>query len=81
MGGFIYTVLGTSKDITLGPTAIMSLLCFSVVGGRPNQAVLLSLLCGAIQAALALLRLGKDGDTCLVTDSTLYCKIGWDETV
>uniref|UniRef100_A0A3B3HSF1 SLC26A/SulP transporter domain-containing protein n=1 Tax=Oryzias latipes TaxID=8090 RepID=A0A3B3HSF1_ORYLA len=33
MGGFIYTVLGTSKDVTLGPTAIMSLLCFSVVGG------------------------------------------------
>ncbi|KAM7393851.1 hypothetical protein PAMP_020688 [Pampus punctatissimus] len=58
MGGFIYTLLGTSKDVTLGPTAIMSLLCFSVVGGRPHQAVLLSLLCGLIQAVMALLRLG-----------------------
>ncbi|CAL8332144.1 unnamed protein product [Merluccius merluccius] len=58
MGGFIYTFLGTSKDVTLGPTAIMSLLCASVVGGEPGRAVLLSLLCGAIQAALALLRLG-----------------------
>ncbi|XP_077574628.1 sodium-independent sulfate anion transporter isoform X1 [Stigmatopora nigra] len=58
MGGFIYTLLGTSKDVTLGPTAIMSLLCFSLVGGEPHRAVLLSLLCGAIQAALALLRLG-----------------------
>ncbi|XP_054635608.1 sodium-independent sulfate anion transporter isoform X1 [Dunckerocampus dactyliophorus] len=58
MGGFIYTLLGTSKDVTLGPTAIMSLLCFSVVGGEPRRAVLLSLLCGLIQAGMALLRLG-----------------------
>ncbi|XP_073335026.1 sodium-independent sulfate anion transporter [Pagrus major] len=58
MGGFIYTLLGTSKDVTLGPTAIMSLLCFSVVGGQPDRAVLLSLLCGLIQAVMALLRLG-----------------------
>lgn len=58
MGGFVYTLLGTSKDVTLGPTAIMSLLCFSVVGGQPHRAVLLSLLCGLIQAGMALLRLG-----------------------
>lgn len=57
-GGFIYTLLGTSKDVTLGPTAIMSLLCASYVAGQPSRAVLLSLLCGAIQAAMALLRLG-----------------------
>ncbi|XP_054461207.1 sodium-independent sulfate anion transporter isoform X2 [Anoplopoma fimbria] len=58
MGGFVYTLLGTSKDVTLGPTAIMSLLCASVVGGQPHRAVLLSLLCGLIQAGMALLRLG-----------------------
>ncbi|XP_037328533.2 sodium-independent sulfate anion transporter-like [Pungitius pungitius] len=58
MGGFIYTILGTSKDVTLGPTAIMSLLCFSVVGGQPHRAVLLSLLCGLIQSGMGLLRLG-----------------------
>lgn len=58
MGGFIYTLLGTSKDITLGPTAIMSLLCFPVVEGQPSRAVLLTLLTGIIQAAMALLRLG-----------------------
>ena len=26
MGVFLYTLLGTSKDVTLGPTAIMSLI-------------------------------------------------------
>lgn len=76
MGGFIYTLLGTSKDVTLGPTAIMSLLCFSVVGGQPHRAVLLSLLCGLIQAGMALLRLGKKK----VRGShvtTLWCLFCW----
>ncbi|XP_068177317.1 sodium-independent sulfate anion transporter isoform X2 [Antennarius striatus] len=58
MGGFIYTFLGTSKDVTIGPTAIMSLLCFSVVGGQPHRAALLTLLSGLIQTVMALLRLG-----------------------
>uniref|UniRef100_A0A8C2CUC9 Sodium-independent sulfate anion transporter n=1 Tax=Cyprinus carpio TaxID=7962 RepID=A0A8C2CUC9_CYPCA len=58
MGGFIYCVFGTSKDITLGPTAIMSLLCSAYIGGDPVFAVVLTLLCGVIQAGMALLRLG-----------------------
>lgn len=58
MGGFIYMLLGTSKDVTLGPTAIMSLLCFSVVEGDPHRAIVLSLMCGLIQATMGLLRLG-----------------------
>ncbi len=59
MGGFIYCVFGTSKDITLGPTAIMSLLCSAYIGGDPVFAVVLTLLCGIIQAGMALLRLGE----------------------
>ena len=32
MGCFIYAVFGTSKDITLGPTAILSLLTATLIG-------------------------------------------------
>lgn len=70
MGGFIYTLLGTSKDITLGPTAIMSLLCFPVVEGQPSRAALLTLLTGIIQAAMALLRLGERPCENLVTGAS-----------
>lgn len=59
MGGFIYCIFGTSKDITLGPTAIMSLLCLTYIGGDPVFAVVLTLLCGVIQTGMALLRLGE----------------------
>lgn len=59
MGCFVYCIFGTSKDITLGPTAIMSLLCSAYVDGDPVFAVVLTLLCGVIQTGMALLRLGK----------------------
>ncbi|XP_006635462.3 sodium-independent sulfate anion transporter [Lepisosteus oculatus] len=58
MGCFIYCLFGTSKDVTLGPTAIMSLLCASYIDHDPVYAVLLTFLCGVIQVAMAVLQLG-----------------------
>ncbi|XP_069511296.1 sodium-independent sulfate anion transporter [Ambystoma mexicanum] len=58
MGGFIYCLLGTSKDITLGPTAIMSLLVSFYTFSDPSYAVLLTFLSGCIQLAMGLLHLG-----------------------
>lgn len=58
MGCFVYCLLGTSKDVTLGPTAIMSLLVSSYVFHDPAYAILLTFLSGCIQLAMGLLHLG-----------------------
>ncbi|XP_074777766.1 sodium-independent sulfate anion transporter isoform X2 [Athene noctua] len=58
MGCFIYCFLGTAKDVTLGPTAIMSLLVSSYAFHEPVYAVLLAFLSGCIQLAMGLLHLG-----------------------
>jgi len=61
MGCFVYTLMGTSKDITLGPTAIMSLMTatFATMDGQDaTLAVALTLICGVIQLAMGILKLG-----------------------
>ena len=63
MGCFIYCILGTSKDITLGPTAIMSLMtaafASSPVDKDPTYAIILTLICGVVQFVMGVLHLGK----------------------
>ncbi|XP_072795883.1 sodium-independent sulfate anion transporter isoform X1 [Vicugna pacos] len=58
MGCFVYFFLGTSRDVTLGPTAIMSLLVSFYTFGKPAYAVLLAFLSGCIQLGMGFLRLG-----------------------
>ncbi|XP_071814451.1 sodium-independent sulfate anion transporter-like isoform X2 [Apostichopus japonicus] len=67
MGGFVYMFLGMSKDITVGPTAIMSLL---VAGygeplgdaaddlNDPTYAILLAFFCGIVQLFMGIFHLG-----------------------
>ncbi|XP_071797000.1 sodium-independent sulfate anion transporter-like isoform X1 [Asterias amurensis] len=66
MGCFVYCIFGMSKDVTVGPTAIMSLLVADY--GRPlstgadlndpTYAVLLAFFAGVIQIAMGILHLG-----------------------
>ena len=62
MGCFVYCFLGTSKDITLGPTAIMSLMTAtfaeSPVKNDATYAILLCLLTGCVQFLMGIFRLG-----------------------
>ncbi|XP_067670995.1 sodium-independent sulfate anion transporter-like [Haliotis asinina] len=62
MGCFIYCLLGTSKDITLGPTAIMSLMtgafATSPIQNDGTYAIVLSLMCGLVQFIMGICNLG-----------------------
>nr|XP_054762460.1 sodium-independent sulfate anion transporter-like [Lytechinus pictus] len=67
MGCFVYCILGGAKDVTIGPTAIMSLLVSSYGKQDPDQhtgihepsyAILLAFLCGIIQLIMGIFHLG-----------------------
>ncbi|XP_063232019.1 uncharacterized protein LOC134536251 isoform X3 [Bacillus rossius redtenbacheri] len=58
-GPFVYVALGSCKDITIGPTAILALLTQSFVSAHgADFAVLLAFLSGCVVFALGLLRMG-----------------------
>lgn len=63
VGVSLYWFFATSKDITIGPVAVMSTLVGNIIGDlpvadRPAVASALALICGVIVLALGLLRLG-----------------------
>ncbi|XP_021915006.1 sodium-independent sulfate anion transporter-like isoform X2 [Zootermopsis nevadensis] len=60
MSCFVYIFLGSCKDITIGPTAIMGIMTnpFVVENDNPDFAVLLCFLMGCVIVLVGLLRLG-----------------------
>jgi sodium-independent sulfate anion transporter 11 len=62
VGCFVYTLLGSAKDITIGPVAIMSLLVASLasspVQGDATYAIIVSLIGGCIQLFMGIFKLG-----------------------
>lgn len=58
MGCFVYIILGSCKDVPMGPTAIASLLTFQTAHGVWQKAVLLAFLTGFIQVLMGLFGLG-----------------------
>jgi sodium-independent sulfate anion transporter 11 len=61
MSCFVYIFLGSCKDITIGPTAMMGIMTnpFVVQNDSPDYAVLLCFLVGCVMVLVGLLRLGK----------------------
>ncbi|XP_059607532.1 sodium-independent sulfate anion transporter-like isoform X2 [Phlebotomus argentipes] len=58
MGCFMYFIFGSCKDITIGPTAIMSLMVAHYVTASPDYAVLSCFLSGVVIFLLGVLNLG-----------------------
>lgn len=58
MGCFVYIVFGSCKDITIGPTAIMSLMVQKHVSDNPDYAVLSCFISGCIILLFGILNLG-----------------------
>lgn len=59
IGCLVYIVFGSCKDITIGPTALMSLMTYQQVYGRNSDfAVLLCFLTGCVQILMGILHLG-----------------------
>lgn len=66
LGCFVYIILGSCKDVPVGPTAIASLLTYQVVQGRgPEHAILLCFLSGLIEIVMGLFGLGEFDSTAL----------------
>lgn len=59
-GSYLYVVFGTIKEVSIGPTAVMSLLTHEFVHGLAVEyVVLLTFLSGCVELIMGLLNLGK----------------------
>lgn len=58
IGAFVYIFFGTSKDVTVGPTSIMSSLVASLANGDVVYAICLSLVAGCYMLIFGLLEFG-----------------------
>ena len=59
MACFIFVFLGGSKDLSIGPEAVLAILTLEVTNKGIEYVILLTFLSGIIILVLAILRLGK----------------------
>lgn len=75
----MYIFLGSCKDITIGPTAIMGIMTnpFVVQNDSPDFAVLLCFLMGCVIVLVGLLRLGKSTNQIQNNVCSLLGEVKW----
>lgn len=60
MGSFVYIFFGTIKQISIGPSSLMTLLTFSYTGHLPIQyMILLCFISGCVELLMGILKLGN----------------------
>ena len=64
--GFLYTVFGTIKEVTIGPTAVNALISYNYAGPSAARALTLAFWTGVIQISLAFFQMGE---LCLALDN------------
>ncbi|XP_053678113.1 sodium-independent sulfate anion transporter-like [Anopheles nili] len=66
MGSLVYVFFGTVREVSIGPTSLMSLLTLEYTSGRPPQYVVaLAFASGIVELAMGAFRLG--GLVCLIS--------------
>ena len=58
MPGFLYALFGTTKEVTIGPTAVNALMSYNYAGPSVIRALTLAFFCGLIEIAAGVLNLG-----------------------
>lgn len=59
MGSFVYTIFGTIKEVSIGPTSLMALLTFQFTQDLPVEfVILLSFLAGCVEFLMGILNMG-----------------------
>lgn len=63
-GGFLYVLFGTIKQVSIGPTSLMSLLTMEYTKNFPPEYIhhyvfLLTFMCGCVELIMGIFRLGK----------------------
>jgi MFS superfamily sulfate permease-like transporter len=75
-GSFLYIILGSCKDVAMGPTAVVSLLTYQHAGHLGDYAylcaILLNFLAGCIELAMGILQLGKCTNFVLPCQNVLH---------
>lgn len=60
LGSIIYVFFGTIKEVSIGPTSLMSLLTLQYTFDKPPEfAVILAFMAGCVELAMGILKLGK----------------------